>query len=109
MCRPGWPRPASATGSPTERSKGTEPTQADRTLLAAAALAKVKADAQARGSRPAAPAGSNFSKRNDNQGPPAARPAATRPRRDDPAPLDAAISGLISEAGWELAVATGKG
>jgi len=85
-----------------------EPTEADRTLLAAAALAKVKADAQARGSRPATSATGNFSKRNDNQGPSAARPAASRPRRDDPAPLNAAISGLISEAGWELAVATGS-
>ncbi len=31
-----------------------------------------------------------------------------RARRDDPAPLDAAIDGLVAESGWELAVATGS-
>jgi predicted nucleic acid-binding Zn ribbon protein len=42
--------------------------------------------------------------------PAAAKPAAQRGRRrlEDPAPLSAAIGGLISETGWELAVATGS-
>ena len=66
----------------------------DRAALAAEALAKAKADAQARGVRRAAPA--------------RVAPSAGRARRDDPAPLNAAIDGLINEAGWELAVATGS-
>ncbi len=85
-----------------------EPTHADRAALAAAALAKAKADAEARGARPATPAQRKFSKQNDSVAPPASGQAATRPRRADPAPLNAAISSLISEAGWELAVATGS-
>jgi predicted nucleic acid-binding Zn ribbon protein len=72
----------------------SEDAEIDRAALAAEALAKAKADAQARGVRRASPA--------------RAAPSAGRARRDDPAPLDAAIDGLINEAGWELAVATGS-
>jgi predicted nucleic acid-binding Zn ribbon protein len=36
------------------------------------------------------------------------RRAAGRPRRDDPAPLSAAINSLITESGWSLAAATGS-
>jgi predicted nucleic acid-binding Zn ribbon protein len=39
---------------------------------------------------------------------PAARQQAARQRREDPARLGAAINGLITETGWELAVATGS-
>jgi predicted nucleic acid-binding Zn ribbon protein len=80
----------------------------DRAALAAQALAQAKAAAVARGSRPPAPATGTISK-NVGSSPPAAvgRPAG-RARREDPAPLDAAIGGLIADAGWELPVATGS-
>ena len=39
---------------------------------------------------------------------PAAGEQAGRQRREDPAPLGAAIDGLIADTGWELAVATGS-
>ena len=76
---------------------------------ASAALAKAKADALARGSRPPAPGTDKFAKRNHSASSSAAlgQPTA-RARRDDPAPLDAAIDGLIAESGWALAVATGS-
>lgn len=73
------------------------------------ALAKAKADALARGSRPPAPATDKFSKRNPSTSSSAGLGQATvRARREDPAPLDAAIDGLVTEAGWVLAVATGS-
>jgi predicted nucleic acid-binding Zn ribbon protein len=45
-----------------------------------------------------------------NAGSPSPSPGqrARRQRRDDPAPLNRAIDGLVSETGWELAVATGS-
>jgi predicted nucleic acid-binding Zn ribbon protein len=81
----------------------------DRAALAAQALEKAKADARARGSRASASATGQFSKRKNSASSPArlGQPSG-RARRDDPAPLDAAIGGLIAEAGWELAVATGS-
>ncbi len=83
--------------------------EVDRAELAAQALAKAKAAAQARGSRPPASAADKFSKRKDSPpSPPRLGQSGGRARRDDPAPLDAAIGGLIAEAGWELAVATGS-
>lgn len=90
--------PADPTGQPAE---------ADRTALAASALARAKADAIARGSRPA-PAEDNFSQRRFSSSSPAASPQGRRERRDDPAPLAAAIDGLVTETGWELAVAAGS-
>ena len=86
-----------------------EPPEADRTALAAQALAKAKADAVARGGRPQDSANTNFSYRKigdafdlaaGGQSPPG------RARRPDPAPLNAAIGGLVADAGWDLAVAT---
>jgi hypothetical protein len=88
-----------------------EPPEADRTALAAQALAKAKADAVARGGRPPGPASTNFSHRKLGEGFDLAaggQSTARRPRRDDPAPLNAAIGGLVADAGWDLAVATGS-
>jgi hypothetical protein len=88
-----------------------EPPGADRTALAAQALAKAKADAVARGGRPAGPADTNFSARKIGEGFDLAaggQSGRRRPRRDDPAPLNAAIGGLVADAGWDLAVATGS-
>jgi len=85
-----------------------DPADADRAALAAAALARAKADAAARGSRPLGPAEDKFAERKNSPGLPAAGQQARRQRRDDPAVLGAAIDGLIAETGWELAVATGS-
>jgi predicted nucleic acid-binding Zn ribbon protein len=76
-------------------------------MLAAQALARARADALARGARPAGPAGGTGSGRQPRSTPPAAGPGR-RQRREDPAPLAAAIDGLVTETGWELAVATGS-
>jgi predicted nucleic acid-binding Zn ribbon protein len=70
---------------------------AARAQLAREALMSAKADAAARGSRPA-PAGTHS---------PAKAPGR-RQRRDDPQRLTTAISGLIDEQGWRLAAAAGS-
>ncbi len=75
-----------------------------RARLAREALAAAKADALARGDRPAAAPGTGGAGR----GKPGARGGAGRRRRDDPQPLAAAIEGLIGDSGWELAAATGS-
>ena len=85
-----------------------QPGEPDRAALAADALAGARADAAARGSRPAAPADDKFAQRKNSQGLPAAGQRSPRKRREDPAPLGAAIDGLVAETGWELAVATGS-
>ncbi len=82
----------------------------DRAALAADALATAREAALARGTQtPAVPSRDNFAER--NRGTPVS-PALGRPggrqRREDPAPLAAAIGGLIQESGWELDVATGS-
>jgi predicted nucleic acid-binding Zn ribbon protein len=83
--------------------------EADRAELAAQALAKAKAAALARGDRPPGPTPDKFSKRNPSTSSSAGAGQPTvRGRRDDPAPLDAAIDGLVTESGWELAMATGS-
>ena len=69
---------------------------ADRSRRAREALAAVKADALARGNYPARPARTS-----------APESSGRRERQDDPQALTSAISGLISEQGWELAAATG--
>jgi predicted nucleic acid-binding Zn ribbon protein len=104
--------PADASGSPADASgraagRAGQPAEADRAALAASALDRAKSDAAARGSHPA-PAADSFSKRNFSSASPAAKPRSRRERRDDPAPLAAAIDGLITETGWELAVAAGS-
>ena len=79
----------------------------DRAARAASALARAKADAIARGTR-AAPSADNFSRRNITSPSPSASAGTGRERRADPAPLGAAIDGLITDTGWELAVAAGS-
>ncbi len=82
----------------------------DRVVLATQALARAKADAEARGTFPPAVARRNFAEKRpaDTIAPAVPGSAAGRASRDDPSPLSAAISELVGEAGWELAVATGS-
>jgi len=86
----------------------TEPAEPDRAALAAEALAQAKADAAARGNRPSAAAEDPFAQRKASAPVPSASHHAARRRRDDPESLGAAISDLVAETGWELAVATGS-
>ncbi|HEX2321077.1 MAG TPA: DciA family protein [Streptosporangiaceae bacterium] len=85
-----------------------QPVKGSRLTLAAEALAQAKADAEARGVRPAAPAQGDFAQRGRGAASPSAGLQSRRHRRDDPAPLSSAIDGLVAETGWELAVATGS-
>ncbi len=97
---------------PDKRDRAGLPEDDGRAALAAQALAKARAAALARGNRPAAAAGAGVPAQGSGQetaaSPPPPGPRAGRPRRDDPAPLGSAISGLVAETGWELAVATGS-
>ena len=91
--RQGAPAPASGPVGP------------DRAGLAREALRAARADAAARGRRAPGPlsggaAGGAAGGRAD----PGARP---RLRREDPQPLNAAISGLIEEQGWRLQAKAG--
>jgi predicted nucleic acid-binding Zn ribbon protein len=78
----------------------------DRARLAREALARAKADALAKGNRPASP------DKTHSERPAAGRSAppagSRRQRRDDPQPLHAAIGGLIEARGWAQAAATGS-
>jgi len=76
--------------------------------MAAEALAKARADALARGTRPPAPAEGKFAQQGKSAASSTAGEPPRRERRADPAPLEAAIGGLIAEVGWEIAVATGS-
>ena len=78
----------------------------ERMRLAGEALARARADALARGNRPAHPA-ANLPERGTSGDSPALRPPG-RPRREDPQPLTAALDGLIGDQGWGLAAATGS-
>jgi len=80
----------------------------DRAVLAAEALAKAQADAAARGARPAGHGPHSVSQRSGTAASPLSGRTGKRKRRDDPAPLGAAIDGLVADTGWELAVATGS-
>ena len=94
---------------PTAAGRGdSDPAEPDRVALAAQALAQAKADAAARGNRPSAAAEDSFGQRKASAPVPAASQQVARRRREDPAPLGAAINGLITETGWELAVAAGS-
>jgi predicted nucleic acid-binding Zn ribbon protein len=96
---------------PDRRSAGADGDPAgelDRAGLAAQALAQARADALARGGRAPGPADGHFSQNKSAQQSPGTGQRSKRARREDPAPLGAAIEGLISETGWELAVATGS-
>src|SRR5258707_7130339 len=92
---------------PTAAGRGdSDPAEPDRVALAARALAQAKADAAARGNRPSAAAEDSFARRKASAPVPAA--SLARGRREDPAPLGAAINGLITETGWELGLAAGS-
>jgi predicted nucleic acid-binding Zn ribbon protein len=80
---------------------------AARLRRAQEALARAKADALAKGNRPAH-ADDQRSERNPNAGSPRPPRSARRPRRDDPEQLSAAIEGLIDARGWQEAAASGS-
>ena len=83
------------------------PDDRDRARLAREALARAKADALARGVRPARPQDNGPQRPAAADSPPSRRPGR-RPRRDDPEPLNAAIGGLIDSRGWREAAAMGS-
>jgi predicted nucleic acid-binding Zn ribbon protein len=85
-----------------------QPVKGSRLTLAAEALAQAKADAEARGNRPAPATDSEIGQRGRGASSPSAGLQSRRHRRDDPAPLSSAIDGLVADTGWELAVATGS-
>lgn len=109
---PGPPPPsAPAPDSPGPAASSAEsawPAAADERLARAAqALAAARADARSRGFR-SAPAKDLYAENGaPGQTRPAGRPAG-RQRLGDPQPLDAAISGLVAETGWGLAVTAGS-
>ena len=87
---------------------------ADRSRLAVEALAVARADARARGDRPAGfndPERSGVSAPSRADSPAPAGRASTgrgRPRRDDPQPLASAIGGLLDTEGWQQRAAMGS-
>ena len=81
------------------------PDQPDRAALAREALARARADAKAKGARPAS---ASTGERGVPAGADARARAARRRGNDDPLPLAAAIEGLIGDNGWALAAATGS-
>lgn len=83
------------------------PDDAGRLQRAREALARAKADARARGNRPAIPepAAQSAGRAPEARKQPQSRP---RPRRDDPEPLGAAIHGLVESQGWQEPAAAGS-
>jgi predicted nucleic acid-binding Zn ribbon protein len=79
---------------------------AARLRLARDALARAKADALAKGNRPAHADDLRSERKPDD--PSAQRRPGRRARRDDPDRLDAAIEGLIDARGWQEAAAAGS-
>jgi predicted nucleic acid-binding Zn ribbon protein len=77
-----------------------------REARAREALERAKADALARGSRPAGFSG--MSPVRGGPGGPAAGGDGRREHRDDPQRLTSAIDGLLREQGWTQAAATGS-
>ena len=81
----------------------------DRLRRAREALASAKADALAKGNRPAhADDLKSERKSSDGPGPDRLGRAGHRPRRDDPERLGAAIEGLIDARGWQEPAAAGS-
>jgi predicted nucleic acid-binding Zn ribbon protein len=85
----------------------------DRSRLAVEALAVARADARARGDRPAGlarPDGSHDPERSGVSAPPRADSPGRRgrPRREDPQPLASAIGGLLDTEGWQQRAAMGS-
>jgi predicted nucleic acid-binding Zn ribbon protein len=95
-----------------------DPAAADRVRLAMEALAAAKADARARGSRPADlprqagrlddPERTGVSAAAQAASPGPAEPVRGRPRREDPQPLASAIGGLLDARGWQQRAAMGS-
>jgi len=83
------------------------PDDRDRARLAREALAQAKADALARGVRPARPRDQGPERAGSPDSPPPGR-TGRRARREDPEPLNAAIDGLIDSRGWREAAAVGS-
>jgi len=83
------------------------PDDGDRARLAREALARAKADAVAKGNRPARKHDREPERAAAADSPPSRR-SGRRPRRDDPEPLNAAIEGLIDTRGWREATAMGS-
>jgi predicted nucleic acid-binding Zn ribbon protein len=78
----------------------------ERMRLAREALAGARADALARGNRPAHP-GANRPERGASGDSASHRPPG-RERREDPQSLTAALDGLIGDQGWARKAATGS-
>lgn len=85
-----------------------QPGAGDPAQRAAEALARAKAEARARGEAPAGPRrlGSAGQAAPGAAAAPGRRPR--RPRREDPQPLSLAISGLLSDHGWQVSAAVGS-
>jgi predicted nucleic acid-binding Zn ribbon protein len=83
------------------------PDRADRLRLAREALDRAKADALAKGNRPAH-ANDQKPERKTPADPPRSRGPGRRARRDDPDRLGAAIEGLIDARGWQESAAVGS-
>jgi predicted nucleic acid-binding Zn ribbon protein len=112
---PADPGPADPERSDPEQADRPGPAEhrraagADRTRLAAEALAQAKADARARGDLPAGhqrhaageAAGSGATGHADAKG-------HGRARREDPQSLSAAIGGLLDGRGWQQQAAMGS-
>jgi predicted nucleic acid-binding Zn ribbon protein len=97
----GQAEPPPASG-PEDTASGPEgPVKPDRAGLAREALRAARADAAARGRGTPRPLSGGAAAGRPDSG---ARP---RLRRDDPQPLNAAISGLIDEQGWRLQAKAG--
>ena len=88
-------------------ARSGRPDDGARERLALEALARAKADARAKGYRPAA-APANEPLRDAMPGSPAPRRRGGRVRRDDPEPLNAAIEDLVGARGWRQAAAAGS-
>jgi predicted nucleic acid-binding Zn ribbon protein len=89
-----------------EADRGTA--GSDRARLAREALAGVRAEALAKGNRPAAHQPVTDSSKRAGGGEPGANRPGRRERQEDPQPLTAALSKLIGDQGWALAAATGS-
>jgi predicted nucleic acid-binding Zn ribbon protein len=81
--------------------------QERRSRLAREALAAAKAEARARGGRPAPGAVQKVVRGAPADSPLPAR-AGRRVRRDDPERLRAALDGLVEERGWRMAALAGS-
>jgi predicted nucleic acid-binding Zn ribbon protein len=75
------------------------PADPDRVQRAREALAAAKEDARARGDTPGKPQAS---------APAGVSGTTRRPRRDDPTPLRAALTGLLKDQGWQASAAVGS-